>query len=106
MEVRSATGYLAQNWMELNVKTPAIIANPEASPLDVLSWCWGEVESLYQVTDAFAAAGADIDSNVLGAVYLHRLAPLSPLMRDAIQALVSNERKVRQSGSTTEAERA
>ena len=86
-------GYLAKNWVELNSEAPAIIVNPSASPLDVLAWCWGEVECLHQAADACAAAGESIDSEALGAMFLHRLAPLSHLMRDAIQALVNAKKQ-------------
>lgn len=81
-----ATGYLSRNWGALNSEAPAIVINPAASPLDLLAWCWGEVESLHQVAKVCDETG--MDGEALGAVFLHRLAPLSAVFCDAIQAMV------------------
>lgn len=81
-----ATGYLSRNWGALNSEAPAIVINPSASPLDLLAWCWGEVESLHQVAKVCDETG--MDGEALGAVFLHRLAPLSAVFCDAIQAMV------------------
>ena len=39
-------GHLAENFIGLQDNAPAVILNPDAHPLAVLAWCWGEVESL------------------------------------------------------------
>lgn len=80
-----AIGHLSKNWGALNREEPAIIVNPAASPLDVLAWCWGEVESLHQVAKTCDEQG--MDGEALGAVFLHRLAPLSDVLSDVIQDL-------------------
>jgi hypothetical protein len=81
-------GFLARNWPSLNDNNPAVIVNGAAHPLDVLAWCWGEVESLHQVAIVCEGAGMEgMDGAALGAVFLHRLKPLSAVMHDAIHAL-------------------
>jgi hypothetical protein len=80
----AAIGLLARNWGALNAQVPAIIVNPAASPLDVLAWCWGEVESLHQAARVFE----NMDSEAVSAIFLHRLAPLSAVFCDALQTIV------------------
>lgn len=93
MSADAAIGNLAKNWPSLNTETPAIIVNPAASPLDVLAWCWGEVKSLRMAAEALSGSHESIDSDVVYAVFLHRLAPLSDVMCDAIQALAMSRKQ-------------
>ena len=93
MSTNAALGHLAKNWPSLNASAPAIIVNPAASPLDVLAWCWGEVESLRAIVDVIGESGAGVDGNAVADVLLHRLAPLSAVRHDAIQALVVSQRQ-------------
>lgn len=96
MSATAAIGHLAKNWPSLNEGEPAIIVNPAASPLDVLAWCWGEVESLRAAVDVMGESGACVDGDAVSGVLLHRLAPLSAVMQDAIQALVTAQRQAAQ----------
>lgn len=82
-------GYLAGNWPNLNDKTPALMINPEASPLDMLAWCWGEVASMQSALDALAAAQAPIEPGELSGIFLHRMAPLERVLSEAISALIA-----------------
>ena len=88
----AAIGHLAKNWPALNEIEPAIIVNPSASPLDVLAWCWGEVESLCHAVDAMGEAGRSVDGDAISSVLFHRIAPLSQVMSNAIQRLVEAQR--------------
>ena len=86
-----ACGHLADNWPSLTENAPAVVVNPSASPLAVLAWCWGEVESLSQICHALAQSRDAIDSAAFTAGVLHRLAPVSGPMSDAISALVRSD---------------
>lgn len=88
----AAIGHLAKNWPALNEIEPAIIVNPSASPLDVLAWCWGEVESLRHAIDAMGESGRSVDGDAISSVLFHRIAPLSQVMSNAIHRLVEGER--------------
>lgn len=91
MSTNAPVGHLAKNWPSLNASAPAIIVNPAASPLDVLAWCWGEVESLRATVDVMGESGASVDGDAIADVLLHRLAPLSAVMHDAIQVMVREQ---------------
>ena len=93
MNANAAIGNLAKNWPSLNREQPAIIVNPAASPLDVLAWCWGEVKSLRLAAEGLVGSDDALDGEVVYAVFLHRLAPLSDVMCDAIQALVLSQQQ-------------
>ena len=84
-------GNLAKNWSSLNKEEAAIIVNPAASSLDVLAWCWGEVESLRHAAIALSGEDECLDGEAVYAVFLHRLSPLSTVMHGAIHALVTSE---------------
>ena len=86
-----ACGHLADNWPSLTENAPAVVVNPSASPLAVLAWCWGEVESLSQICHALAQSRDAIDSAAFTAGVLHRLAPVSAPMSEAISALVRSD---------------
>ena len=86
-------GRLSENFMGLQDNAPAVILNPDAHPLAVLAWCWGEVESLSEAAGVYgsAAAGRDgvADSGcAFNAMFTHRLQCLPDVMGLAIQALM------------------
>lgn len=94
----SVMGYLAGNWLGINEEHPALIVNPEASPQDLLAWCWGEVASLESVTQTLSAAGANVSHGELSAIFLHRLTPLAKVLETAIDALDAPARAERLRG--------
>lgn len=98
MSANKAIGHLAKNWPSLNASEPAIIVNPAASPLDVLAWCWGEVESLRAAVDVMGESGTCVNGDAIADVLLHRLAPLSAVMCDAIQVMVREQAQHQASG--------
>ena len=81
-------GYLANNWPNLNEISPALIINPDASPLDLLAWCWGEVASLNASLDALAAASVPVEPGELSGIFLHRIKPLERVMHEAVSSLI------------------
>lgn len=85
-----ATGYLAHNWSGFNTETAALVVNPQASLLELLGWCWGEIRSLQasaQAFDAASAAGGIIEPRDFGAIFSHRLDPLVEVMTLALNEL-------------------
>lgn len=84
-------GYLAGNWTSLNNKTPALILNPDASPLDLLAWCWGEIASMNASLDSLASAEAHIEPAELSGIFLHRMAPLQSVMHEAVSFLIAEK---------------
>lgn len=91
-------GYLAGNWPGINEENPALIVNPQASPLDLLAWCWGEAMSLEASALALTAFGAEIKSGELAAIFQHRLSPLANVLGAAVDALSAQARVERQRG--------
>lgn len=81
-----AMGYLASNWPCVNAENPAVIVNPKACALDLLAWCWGEVQSLHALATA-------LDGEEVAMLYLHRLGPLEEVMHQAITKLVHLEKQ-------------
>lgn len=86
-------GHLAENFIGLQDNAPAVILNPDAHPLAVLAWCWGEVESLSEAAGVYGSAAASRDGvNDAGcafsAMFTHRLQCLPGVMGLAIQALM------------------
>lgn len=91
-------GHLAENWPDVNGERPALIVNPEACPLDLLAWCWGEVASLESAVQALTSAGSSVGPGELSAIFLHRLTPLANVLGAAIDALQAQERVERRRG--------
>ena len=89
--VDGPVGFLAQNFGELQDNAPGVIVNPDAHPIAVLAWCWGEVESLAAAALVFDAAGPEVDSGAFGSVFVHRLVPLSAVMARAVEALARDK---------------
>jgi hypothetical protein len=80
-------GYLAQNWTELNEHTPAVILNPEARPLDLMAWCWGELMALQAAADVLVDCTDEINKCNFSALIVHRLDPLVNVFELAMQQL-------------------
>ena len=88
-------GHLAENFVGLQDNAPAVILNPDAHPLAVLAWCWGEVESLSKAAGVYAssavAQGGVSDSGcAFNAIFTHRLQHLPRVMGLAIHALMDD----------------
>ena len=80
-------GYLADNWNDLNKQTPAVVVNPEARPLDLLAWCWGELMSMQASVDVMISSNDDIKKGDFSALFLHRIEPLVVVFERAIDQL-------------------
>ena len=85
-------GYLANNFHGINEAVPALIINPEATPLDMLAWCWGEIVSMQSSLDSLASASAPLEPGELSAIFLHRIAPLERVMHEAVCALIQQQK--------------
>ena len=83
-------GYLADNWTHLNEHTPAVIVNPVARPLDLMAWCWAELQSLRAAADAMASGCSDINNGDFSALIVHRLEPLTLVFDKAMNQLCSD----------------
>ena len=86
-------GHLAENFVGLQDNAPAVILNPDAHPLAVLAWCWGEVVSLSEAACVYGSAaampdGVDDTGCAFNAMFTHRLERLPAVMGLAIQALM------------------
>lgn len=72
-------GFLADNWIGAQ-KTPALIVNPKASPIDMLAWIGGELRSLEAscsaLSDLVSGENAGIEFAEFEAIFIHRLAPV------------------------------
>ncbi|WP_394788774.1 hypothetical protein [Rhodoferax sp.] len=78
-------GCLTTNWMP---NAPAVLVNPSASPIDLLGWCHGEVESLRATAAAVSIAECALRADDLNAIFYHRLVPLEAMLRHALDRLV------------------
>lgn len=85
-------GYLAENWLDCNSETPAVILNPEALPLDLLAWCWAELESLNVAGAALAAGGAASCGEAFGPLFLYRLPSVRDVLEHVIKRLYDERR--------------
>ena len=81
-------GYLANNWVGLNERTPAVVLNPEARPLDVMAWCWAELESIRAAANALVTAGGDINNGEFSALILYRIEPLAGVFEEVVSQLL------------------
>ena len=80
-------GYLVNNWQKLNGKTPAVVLNPEALPLDLMAWVWGELQSVMAASNALAAGTGEITKGDFSALIVHRLCPLVEVFEVAMNRL-------------------
>ena len=89
-------GHLAQNWLGANEAAPAMIVNPEASPIDLLAWVGGELRSLEAscnaLSDLASGEGASIGFAEFEAIVIHRLAPVSRVLDLALCELIAQRR--------------
>ena len=85
-------GYLASNFVNINEKVPALIINPEATPLDLLAWCWGEITSLQAALEVLASSDEAIEPDKLSGIFLHRIEPLACVMHEAMDMLIEQKR--------------
>lgn len=86
-------GFLAGNWPGYNEATPALVVNPAASPLDLLAWCWAEVQSLSVTVSSLSGSPNGIEPGDVSAILSHRLQPLANMLHQATTELVAEERK-------------
>lgn len=86
-------GYLAKNWTELNAHAPAVVVNPEAQPLDLLAWCWGEFLSMQSAANVLADGSDDISRGDFSALIIHRMDAFSGVFEFAISRLVEEKRQ-------------
>ena len=77
-------GCLSSNWLP---QAPAVLANPNAGPMDLLGWCHGEVESLRATAAAVSIAECGLKANDINAIFYHRLVPLEAMLRHALDRL-------------------
>ena len=77
-------GYLTSNWDSHDNRTPAVVMNPEASPVDVLVWCWAELESMLAAANVLMTAEDDINKGDFSALILYRLEPLLVVMEKTV----------------------
>lgn len=83
-------GCMADNWM---LDKPALQVNPEASPVALLGWCYGEVVSLRAVAAAVGSVECDLEADDMNAIFSHRLGPLVEVLRHAVDLLRDVERE-------------
>ena len=86
-------GYLAKNWPELNAHTPAVVINPQAQPLDLLAWCWGEVLSMQAAANVLASSSDDISKGDFSALIIHRMDAFSEVFEIAVSQLIGEKRQ-------------
>ena len=85
--VTPVIGHLTQNWPDVNTRNPAIIVNPNASPLDLMSWCWAELRSMEAVCDVFVSGAQDIPIGDFSASIFYRIQPLTGVLEEAMRQL-------------------
>lgn len=78
-------GHLADNW---SLDRAALVVNPDALPVDLLAWCWGEVMSLKAAAVLASVAADSISAEDMTAIFLHRLEPLESMLEHAITQLL------------------
>lgn len=90
-------GHLAQNWLGANEAAPAMIVNPEASPIDLLAWVGGELRSLEAACNALADLAYGEEANIgffeFEAIFMHRLAPVARVLDLALCELIAQRRQ-------------
>jgi hypothetical protein len=87
-----ATGYLAETWSEDTRE--ALIVNPDARPVDLFTWCWGELQSVRAAVSVMHAARGDIEKDDMAALLFHRIEPLSSVMSLAIERLMAGAMEI------------
>lgn len=77
-------GCMADNWV---LPIPALQVNPDASPVALLGWCYGEVASLSATALALSVSEVAMDGDEINAIFRHRLEPLEAVLEHAINLL-------------------
>lgn len=85
----SAAGWRSENWSHL-MKQPAVIVNPEASLLEVLTWCHGEVRGIEDLVTGLVGT-EDLKAGGLIELLYDRLEPVSTVMEGVIDRMVQGE---------------
>lgn len=80
-------GHMARNWVQFNKETPAVVLNPQARPLDLMAWVWGELQSVHAAAYTLAGDRNGIDKGAFDALILHRIDPLLIVLEAAIDQL-------------------
>lgn len=93
--------YLAENWHLADELPPALVLNPEAHYLELLAWCWGEVQSLHASAKVMAHSECAIFANDISAIFLSRLGPLAEVMTVAIDTGMSERVQPKSAGYAT-----
>ena len=101
-EQPNVTSYLASNWFAGFERPPAVILNPQAHYLELLAWCWSEVQSLLASADVCIIGGQSLSTGDLSAIFLSRLEPLDKVMTVAITAAMC-ERSEREAAAAVKA---
>ena len=81
-----ACGPMSGMWTNIN-HPPAVIVNSAASPVDLLSWCLGELTALRSVMNVLTVRDEDIDPNKLFEMVGHHLEPLPDVFSYALDLL-------------------
>ena len=77
-------GYLTSNWVSNDNQPPAVVMNPEARPIDLLVWCWAEMESMRAAVNVLLAVEGEINKGDFSALILYRLEPLLVVMEKTV----------------------
>jgi hypothetical protein len=80
------TGYLAETWSPDTRE--ALIVNPEARPVDLLAWCWGELESIRAGVSTLHAARGELNRDDFSALVFHRIEPMAAVLGLVIERLL------------------
>jgi hypothetical protein len=80
------TGYLAETWSADTID--ALIINPAARPVDLLTWCWGELQSIRAAVGVLHAARGELDKDDFSALIFHRIEPMASVLSLAIERLL------------------
>jgi hypothetical protein len=81
------TGYLAETWSADMIA--ALVINPKAKPVDLLAWCWGELESMRAAVSTLHAARGELNRDDFSAVIFRRIEPMSAVLGLAIERLLA-----------------
>ncbi|MEO6319432.1 MAG: hypothetical protein ABIR56_02055 [Polaromonas sp.] len=90
---RPVMGHMAKNWVEFNEETPAVVLNPQAGPLDLMAWVWGELQSVHAAAYTLADARNGIEKGAFNALILHRIDPLLMVFEAAFDQLALDAKK-------------
>ena len=90
----NVTSYLALNWASSYERPRALMVNPDAHHLELLAWCWGEVQSLLASADTCIAGASEMGTGDLSAIFVSRLGPLSEVMTLALNAAMDDRKQI------------